>query len=76
MGEALSPTKAPAKTRGAEMHTHNKKRTKMVKKLTAVAAPAMLKNTLRTANMHTNTPGSAVAVMMEFIFQFDASQNL
>ena len=33
MGDALRPTKAPAKTRGAEMQTHNKNRTKMVKKL-------------------------------------------
>ena len=76
IGDALRPTKAPAKTRGAEMHTHKRKRTKMVKKLTAVAAPATLKKMLRIVNMHTKTPGNAVAVIMEFIFQLVASQNL
>lgn len=58
------------------MQTHNKKRTKSVKKLTAVAAPATLRKIFRTANMHTNKPGKAVAVTIEFNFQFFASQNL
>ena len=43
MEGAFNPTNAPAKTKGAEIHTHNRKRTIIVRKLTAVAAPAKLK---------------------------------
>lgn len=72
----LRPKKAPINTKGVATQTHNRKRTKMVKKLTAVAAPAKLKNTLRQVNMMTKIPGRAVAVKIEFIFQFLASENL
>ena len=73
---ALRPKKAPKKTRGAETHTHKAKSAKRVKKLTAVAAPAKDRKTLRTVKMAKKTPGKAVAVKMVFIFQFLASQNL
>ena len=76
MVDVFSPRKAPTKTSGAEIQTHSKKRTMIVKKLTAVAAPAKLKKMLRRENMQTKRPGKAVAVTIEFIFQFFASQNL
>ena len=59
-----------------EIVTHNKNKTKIVKKLTAVAAPATLKKTFKTENMPTKIPGRAVAVAMVFIFQFVAPVNL
>ena len=73
---AFNPIYAPMKTIGAEIVTQSKKSTMMVRKLTAVAAPAKLKKMFRMVNTLTKTPGRAVAVAIVFIFQFGASQNL
>ena len=73
---ALRPINAPTKTMGAEIVTHSKNRQMMVKKLTAVAAPAKLRKMFKTVKMKTKMAGRAVAVAMVFNFQFDAPHNL
>mmetsp|Transcript_43644 Transcript_43644/g.64010 ORF Transcript_43644/g.64010 Transcript_43644/m.64010 type:complete len:234 (+) Transcript_43644:559-1260(+) len=73
---ARYPKKLPMKTSGVATQTHNKKRAKMVKKLTAVAAPAKRRKMSRNKNIDTNTPGKAVAVRMVFRFHAFAWKNL
>ena len=74
--DALRPMKAPTKTMGAEIVTHSKNRTRIVKKLTAVAAPAKLKKMFKTVNIPTKRAGRPVAVAMVFNFQFVDPVNL
>ena len=70
------PIKEPKKTKGVLMHIHMPNRAKMVKKLTAVAAPANVRKTFKTMRMLTMDPGRAAAVIMVAVFQSVALQNL
>ena len=56
------PKKLPTKTRGVDTHSHNPKIETRVKKLTAVAAPAMLKKIFNTIKIPTRVPGRPAAV--------------
>ena len=70
------PKKDPTKTKGVLMHIHIPNKAKIVKKLTAVAAPAKVRKTFSTMKMLTMDPGNAAAVIMVATFQSVALQNL
>ena len=64
----FNPKKLPINTNGVLTQAQSKKILTMVKKETAVAAPAMPKKTFKIMNMATKHPGRPRAVRMAFCF--------